>query len=101
MPGDNTDPLNLHYAQYGDEGDNPEQHPAEYFSLERSAYFYEYTLTMLNLAGAFPQVQGFPQFYKDPYGYCWEDLDEWGWLGKFKWTYRTQLLPINCLFPLH
>jgi hypothetical protein len=101
MPENNTDPLNLHYTQYRDEGDNPKQCPMEYFSLEISAYFYEYTLTMLNLVGTLPWVQGFPPFYKDPYGYHWEDLDEWGQLRKFEWTYCTQLLPLNYPFPLH
>jgi hypothetical protein len=63
MPRDNTDPLDLHYTQYRDEGDNPKWHPAEYFSLERLAHLYECTLTMLNLVGTLPWVQGFPPFY--------------------------------------
>jgi hypothetical protein len=101
MPGDGTDPADPYHAQYRDEEDNPDQHPAEYLSTQQCACFFIYCLTMLNLVGPYPCIQGLSPFANDPYGYCWEHLDEWGRLGKFKWTYRTQLLPKNYPFLLH
>jgi hypothetical protein len=101
MPGKDVDPLDSRYEQYGDRADDPARKPGEYIPLTRIARFFEYRLTTLNLAGAFPRVQGLAPFASDPYGYRWEHLDEWGRLGKFEWTARTQLLPLRYPFPLH
>ena len=101
MPGKDTDPSDSYYEQYGDRADNPTHRPGEYMPLTRIARFFEYRLTTLNLAGAYPRVQGLAPFASDPYGYRWEHLDEWGRLGKFEWTARTQLLPLSYHFPLH
>jgi hypothetical protein len=60
-----------------------------------------YQLTVLNLAGPYPHIQGLSPFTNNPYSYHWEHLDEWGCLGKFEWMYRTQLLPKNYPFLLH
>ena len=69
--------------------------------LTRIACFFEYCLVTLNLAGAYPCVQGLAPFASDPYGYHWEHLDKWGCLGKFEWTAQMQLLPLSYHFPLH
>jgi hypothetical protein len=100
MPGEATDPEALRYEQYGDRVDNPERRPGEYFSLLHIVRFREYRVTTLNLPGPYPRMQGEAPF-ADPYGYRWEHLDEWGRLGKFEWTARTQYLSPSHPFPIH
>jgi len=100
-PGEFRTAITYAYEQYGDQEDEPERQPDEELPLQQSVRFLEYRMVTMNLAGAFPRVQGLPPFARDPYGYGWEHLDEWGRLGKYDWTLRTQLLPINYPFPLH
>ena len=87
--------------QYGDQFDNPERRASYGTLLYRPARYYDYSLSTLNLPGTYPRVAGVPSFRGDPYGYQVEDFDELGGLGKFEWTRRTQLLPIDADFPLH
>lgn len=94
------DPADTQYEQYGDRADNPERRPGEYLPLLHVAYFLEYRITTLNLPGPYPRMQGEAPF-RDPYGYRWEHLDEWGRLGKFEWTARTQYMPPGHPFPIH
>jgi hypothetical protein len=100
MPGKGTDPDDYRFEQYADLLDNPAQISRGQLDIPRTARFFEYEIKTLNIPGPLPRAQGLPPF-KDPYGYGWEDLDEWGRLGKFDWTMRTQMLPITRPFPLH
>lgn len=101
MPGKGTDPDDYRYEQYADSTDNPAQRPGEAFEIQKTARFFEYEIRTLNIPGPFPRVQGLPPFARDPYGYNWSHLDEWGRLGKYDWTMRTQLFPKDYPFPIH
>jgi hypothetical protein len=89
------------YVQYGDYTDDPQRRAPYGTPIYRAARYYEYSLTSLNVVGPFPRVPGVPSFRQDPYGYKWEHLDEWGSLGKFDWTKRPQLMPLDVEYPLH
>ena len=87
--------------QYGDQFDDPERRASYGSLLYRPARYYDYSIQALNLPGPFPRVPGVPSYRSDPYSYQVEDFDELGGLGKFEWTRRTQLLPVDVEFPLH
>jgi hypothetical protein len=87
-------------VQYGDFLDDKARQSKARHLATPTARFYDYSIRTLNLPGPFPRIQGRAPF-RDPYGYTWEHLDEWGRLGKFEWTARTQLLPQHDAFPLH
>ncbi|KAF9508758.1 hypothetical protein BS47DRAFT_1365749 [Hydnum rufescens UP504] len=89
------------HVQYSDHVDDPERRASYGSLLYQLARCFEYRIETLNLAGPLPRVQGIPSFHSDPYSYQWQHLNEWGTLGKFEWTRRTQLLPMDANFPLH
>jgi hypothetical protein len=101
MPGKGTDLDDYNYEQYADFMDDPAQRSGESFEIQKAVRFFEYEIRALNIPGPFPRVQGLPPFTRDPYGYNWSHLDEWGCLGKYDWTMRTQLFPKDYPFPIH
>jgi hypothetical protein len=89
------------YIQYSNHVNDTERWASYGSLLYQPACCYEYSIETLNLAGPFPRVSCVLPFWTDPYSYQWHHFDEWGNLGKFKWTQWTQLLPTDSNFPLH
>jgi hypothetical protein len=101
MPGKGTELDDYRYEQYADFTDDPAQRPGEAFEIQKATRFFDYEIRTLNIPGPLPRVQGLAPFARDPYGYNWSHLDEWGRLGKHDWTMRTQLFPKDYPFPIH